>query len=171
MPAPRTDPPSTGSIWETRSNGRQQALLSIGCLAVGVLLVGLLYRAAPGDSNAQAGFWFGVVLLAIGGATLIAQANQRVMVDPQLREICIEDRRLFGRQLRCIAFADVQAVQVAYLRTRTNTAIRYFLQLQLQDGEFYTLFAPTRIYRGAADPQIVAGWQSRLNAYLATPAS
>jgi hypothetical protein len=170
MPALRPDPTFTGSIWETHSNGRQQAVLSIGCLAAGLLLVALLNNAPPDDSNAQAGFWFGVVLLAIGGATLIAHARQRVVVDPQLREIRIEDWRLLGRQLRCIPFAEVQSVQVAYLRTRTNIAIRYFLQLQLQHGEPYALFAPARVYPGAGDPQIVAGWQSRLSAYLAAPA-
>ncbi len=138
-------------------------------MAVGLLLVAWLYDAAPGNSNAQAGLWFGIVLLVLGSLTLAAHARQRVVVDPQLREIRIEDRRLWGRQLRRIPFADVQDVQVAFLRTRTQTTIRYFLQLQLHCGTPYALFAPERVYAGASDPAIVAGWQLRLKTCLATP--
>lgn len=141
-------------------------------MAAGLLLVGWLHDAAPGGSNAQAGFWFGIMLLALGSITLIAHARQSVVVDPQLREIRIEDRRpLLGRRLRRIPFADVQDVQVAYLRTRTKTTIRYFLQLKLCDGQAYALFAPERIYAGASDPAVVAGWQTRLKTCLAAPAS
>lgn len=155
--------------WETHNNSRQQTALSIGCLASGLLLVLLWHDAGAGEPDARAGFWFGVVLLSIGAATLAANAHQRVVVDPQLREIRIEDRRLFGRTLRRIAFADVQDVQVAYLQTRSQQALRYFLQLQLDGGEQCALFAPERVYTGAADPAVVAGWRVRLKGYLDAP--
>ena len=157
--------------WETHNHSRQQTLLSVGCIVVGLLLVGWLHDAAPDGSNAQAGRWFGILLLVLGIATLVAHARQSVVVDPQLREIRIEDRRLWGRALRRIPFADVQDVQVAYLRTHTHTSIRYFLQLQLRDDETYALFAPERVYAGASDPAVVAGWQTRLKACLAMPLS
>ena len=156
--------------WETHSRSLQQAALSIGCIAVGLLLVAWQYDAMPGDSNAQAGFWFGILLLVLGGLTFAAHARQRVVVDPQLRETRVEDRWLLGRRLRRIAFADVRAVQVAYLQTRSQHAIRYFLQLQLDDGENCPLFAPERVYAGASDPAVVAGWRARLEQYLAVPA-
>ena len=157
--------------WETHNNSRQQTLLSIGCLTVGLVLVALLQDAGAGDSNARAGFWFGGVLLLIGIATLAANAHQRVLVDPASREIRIETRRLLGRQLRRIAFDDVADVQVACLQTRSQHAIRYFLQLRLAGGEPYTLFAPERVYAGASDPAVVAGWRTRLNIYLNAPAA
>lgn len=158
-------------IWETHNNSRQQTWLSIGCLAVGLVLVLLLHDAGPGEANtnARAGFWFGGVLLLIGAATLAANAHQRVVVDPMAREISIEDRRLFGRRLRRIAFADVRDVQVACLQTRSQHAIRYFLQLQLDGGGQCALFAPERVYAGASDPAIVAGWRTRLTSYLDAP--
>lgn len=161
---PKSVPP-----WETHNDSRQQTALSIGCLTLGLVLVLLWHDAGAGDTNARAGFWFGVVLLMIGAATLAANAHQRVVVDPQLREIRIEDRRLYGRSLRRIAFADVRDVQVAYLQTRSQHALRYFLQLQLEDGTQCALFAPERVYAGAADPAVVAGWRTRLSGYLAAP--
>lgn len=157
------------TTWEIHNNSRQQTVLSVGCLAIGLVLVALLHDAGPGDSNAQAGFWFGGVLLLIGIGTLAANARQSVVVDPGLREIRIETRRLLGRQLRRIAFDDVVDVQVAYLQTRSQHAIRYFLQLQLEDGEQCALFAPERVYAGASDPAVVAGWRTRLNTYLKAP--
>ena len=145
-------------IWETHNRSRQQTALSIGCMAAGLLLVAWLYGAAPDNANAEAGFWFGIVLLVLGGLTLAAHARQSVVVDPQRREIRIEDRRLLGRQARHIPFAEVQEVQVAYLRTRAQNPIRYFLQLQLHSGEAYALFAPERVYAGASDPAVVTQW-------------
>ncbi len=159
------------TTWEIHNNSRQQTVLSIACLAVGLVLVALLHDAGPGHSNAQAGFWFGGVLVLIGMATLAANAHQRIVVDPHEREIRVEDRRLFGRKLRRIAFDDVRDVQVAYLQTRSQHAIRYFLQLQLGGGEPYALFAPERVYAGASDPAVVAEWRTRLNACLKAPAA
>lgn len=156
--------------WETRNSSRQQTAVSVACIAAGLVLMALLHDAGPGDSNAQAGFWFGVILLALGAATLAANARQRVVVDPQRREIRIETWRLLNRQLHRIAFAEVQDVQVACLQTRAQHAIRYCLQLQLAGSEPYTLFAPERVYAGASDPAVVAGWRTRLQQYLAMPA-
>lgn len=140
-------------------------------MVAGLLLVVWLRDAPPGGSNAQAGFWFGMLLLALGGLTLVANARQSIVVDAQRREIRIEDRRLSGRQLRRIPFADVQDVELAHLRTRKQNTIRYFIQLQLRSGEAYALFAPERVYAGASDPAVVAGWQARLKALLAAPAA
>jgi hypothetical protein len=158
-------------IWETHNNSRQQTMLSIACMLAGTVLLVLMRDAGPADSNAQAGFWFGGVLLLIGLATLAANAHQSIVVDPQRREIRIEDRRLFGRKLRRIAFADVQDIQVAYLQTRSQHALRYFLQLQLAGGEQCALFAAERVYAGASDPAIVAGWRTQLNSYLSAAAA
>jgi len=146
-------------------------MLSVACVIIGLLLVALLHDAGALDSNAQAGFWFGAILLLMGGTTFAANARQRIVIDPQQREIRIETRRLLGRQLRRIPFADVQDVQVACLQTRSQHAIRYFLQLQLADGEPCALFAPERVYAGASDLAIVAGWRTRLQQYLATHAA
>lgn len=154
-------------LWEIHNNSRQQTVLSLVCMAAGLVLVALLHDTTAGDANARAGFWFGCILLAIGVATLAAHAHQRIVVDPQAREIRIEDRRLLGRELRRIAFADVRDVQVACLQTRSQHALRYFLQLQLANGEPCALFAPERVYAGASDPAVVAGWRNRLNGYLA----
>lgn len=156
--------------WEIHSNSRQQTLLSAVCLVVGLVLVALLHDYDTAGSSRQAGFLFGVVLLAIGGATLAAHARQTIVVDPLQKEIRVLDQRLVGRRQRAIAFADIEEVQVACLQTRAQNVIRYCLQLQLHSGEAYTLFAPARVYDGASDPAIVAGWKTRLGNYLAATA-
>jgi len=157
-------------IWETRSNNRQQIVISVVCLIVGVLLTVALRDYGPSGSNRQAGFLFGVVLLGLGIATLFAGGSQAVQVDVDTREIRILDRRLIGSRTQTLAFDQVQRVEVACLQTRSQHALRYFLQLQLISGEAVPLFSPEKAYPLASDPAVVASWKRRLDIMLATGA-
>lgn len=154
-------------IWETRSNNRQQLMISAICLIVGVVLTVALRDYGPSGSNRQAGFLLGVVLLGLGLATLFAGGTQTVQVDAHAREIRILDRRLIGKRTHTVAFEQVQRVEVACLQTRSQHALRYFLQLQLISGDAFALFSPEKAYPLAADPAVVAGWKRRLERMLA----
>ncbi len=153
-------------IWESRSDSRRQLAISAACLVLGGLLIITLRDYGASGSNRHAGFLFGIVLCLIGGATLLANGQQSVVVDPARRQIRITDHRPLGTRRRTIAFADIADVQVACLQTRSQQVLQYFLQLQLHGGEPYALFAPGRVYAGASDPAIVAGWKARLAACL-----
>ncbi len=157
-------------IWETRSNNRQQFVISTICLIVGVVLTVALRDYGESGSNRHAGFLFGVVLLALGIATLFAGGRQTVQIDSQTREIRIMDQRLIASSMRRVAFDQVQRVEVACLQTRSQHALRYFLQLQLISGEAYPLFSPEKVYPLASDSAVVASWKSRLDMMLATDA-
>jgi hypothetical protein len=157
--------------WKIRSNNRQQLVISLICLIAGAVLVFSLHDYGASGSNRQAGFLLGVVLLALGGATLAAGGAQSVVVDPQQRLIRIEDHRLIGDRQQTIAIADIRDIQVGCLQTRAKHALRYFLQLTLADGQSRTLFAPERDFPGASDPQIVAGWKTRLDRLREHPAA
>ncbi|MEO8545647.1 MAG: hypothetical protein ABI434_18845 [Burkholderiaceae bacterium] len=156
--------------WNIRSNNRQQFAISLICLFAGAALAFTLYDYGPSGSNRQAGFLFGVVLLALGGATLAAGGRQLVVVDAQLHQIRIEDHRLFGKRQHTIAIADIRDIQVACLQTHAKHALRYFLQLTFDGGRSYALFAPQRDYPGASNPLIVAGWKDRLDKLRGVPA-
>lgn len=151
------------NAWKTRSNNRQQLVISLTCLIAGAVLVFSLHDYGPSGSNRQAGFLLGVVLLALGGATLAAGGTQSVVVDPQQRLIRIEDHRLIGDRQQTIAIADIRDIQVGCLQTRAKHTLRYFLQLTLADGQPHILFAPERDFPGASNPKIVAGWKDRLD--------
>lgn len=153
-------------VWESSSDGRRQTILSAACLAVGVLLVIGLHDYGVSGSSRQAGFLLGMVLALIGAASLAVSGRQTVVVDPRSRLISIHDRRLVGDKLRTITFSEVDEVQVAFLQTHSRQVLQYFLQLQLRSGEAYPLFAPGRVYAGATDPAIVAGWRTRLTGCL-----
>jgi len=157
-------------IWETRSNNRQQIAISTVCLIVGALLAVSLHDYGATGSNRQAGFLFGVVLLGLGIATLFAGGSQTVQVDGIAREIRILDRRLIGSRTETVAFEQVQRVEVACLQTRSQHALRYFLQLQLSSGKALTLFSPEKAYPLASDPAVVASWKRRLDGMLVTGA-
>ena len=157
-------------IWETRSNSRQQIVISTVCLIAGIVLTVALRDYGEAGSNRQAGFLFGVVLLGLGIATLFAGGSQTVRVDADTREIRIVDRRLIGSQMQIVRFDQVQRVEVACLQTRSQHALRYFLQLQLISGEAYPLFSPEKAYPLAADPAVVASWKHRLDMMLAAVA-
>lgn len=156
--------------WKTRSNNRQQLAISLICLCAGALLVFSLHDYGASGSNRQAGFLLGVVLLALGGATLAVGGSQSVVVDPQQRLIRIEDHRLIGNRQQTIAIADIRDIQVGCLQTRAQHALRYFLQLTLASGQTHTLFAPERDFPGASDPLVVAGWKERLDRLREQPA-
>jgi hypothetical protein len=150
-------------LWTSRSNNRQQVAISLICLVAGTVLVFSLHDYGPTGSNRQAGFLFGVVLLALGGATLAAGGSQTVVVDPTQRQIHVEDHRLIGKRRHTIALTDIRDIQVACLQTRSKQALRYFLQLTLAGDLPYALFAPERDYPGASNPRIVADWKDRLD--------
>lgn len=157
-------------IWETRSNNRQQIAISTVCLIVGAVLTVALRDYGLSGSNRQAGFLLGVVLLGLGIATLVAGGSQTVQVDADTREIRVMDQRLIGSRTQTVAFDQVQHVEIACLQTRSQHALRYFLQLQLISGEAVTLFSPEKAYPLAADPAVVARWKQRLDLMLATRA-
>ena len=150
-------------LWTSRSNNRTQVVISLICLVAGAVPVLVLHDYGPSGSNRQAGFLFGAVLLALGGATLAVGGSQTVVVDPSLRQIHVEDHRLMGKRRQSIALGDIRDIQVACLQTRSKHALRYFLQLTLAGDLSYALFAPERDYPGASNPRIVAGWKDRLD--------
>ncbi len=155
-------------IWEIRSNNRQQVAISAGCLIVGAVLTVALRDYGESGSNSHAGFLFGVVLLGLGIATLLAGGSQTVQVDVDTREIRVMDQRIIGSRTQTVAFDQVQRVEVACLQTRSQHALRYFLQLQLINGEAVPLFSPEKAYPLASDPAVVARWKHRLDLMLAT---
>ncbi len=155
-------------LWESSSDGRRQSALSLACLAIGLVLVLSLHDFGASGSSRQAGFLLGVVLTLIGGASLAVAGRQSVVIDPRKRVLTVHDRRLVGDRLRTIAFSEISQVQVAYLQTRSHQVLQYFLQLQLRSGETYALFAPGRMYPGASDPSLVAGWKTRLESCIET---
>jgi hypothetical protein len=155
------------NIWETRSNNRQQVVISGICLVAGIVLTVALRDYGASGSNRQAGFLLGVVLLGLGIATLFAGSSQTVQVDVEKREIRILDQRIVGNQHHTVAFDQVQRVEVACLQTRSQHALRYFLQLQLVNGETYPLFSPEKAYPRASDAAVVASWKHRLDTMLA----
>ena len=158
-------------VWESHSNSRRQSAISVVCLVLGLVLVAMLNDYGLSSSSRHAGFLFGLVLTLIGGATLLVSGPQTVTVDPVRQHIRITDHRLVGKRQHTIVFADIAEVQVAYLQTRSQQVLQYFLQLQLHNGESYALFAPGRLYAGSENPATVANWKSRLEACLATAAA
>jgi hypothetical protein len=156
-------------LWISRSHPGKQYLVSVGCLVVGlVLFVGFRdYRLAGG--NAVAGFYLGMLLAAIGMASLLTTGKQSVLVDPQKRRITIEDARPMSTRKRVIAFSEILDINIGYLGKRSNFVGFYYLRLSLANGEEYPLFAPGRFFAGASDRAVVAGWQRRLQGYLDRP--
>jgi hypothetical protein len=153
--------------WKSQSGAGKQLGVSIGCAAVGLamtLAFDHTFRGGVSDSNA--GFLLGLLLLGIGIAGLVFQGSQTVVVDSAARAVVIEDRTLLGAKRRIIPFREISGVQIGRLGKKSNFAVTYYLDLLLQNGERYPLFAPGRFYEGASDRSVVEGWRSRLESYL-----
>ena len=153
--------------WISHSNPAKQIAAAVGLFAVGVVMV-IGFRDFRGaDSNALAGFLLGVLLVVLGLVGVAASTKQTVVVDPRARRITVDDVGLLRRRTRTIAFDDVVHVGIGYLGKKSNFVTWYSLTLKLRTGGEYSLFAPGRFFPGGSDRATVAGWQHRLERYLA----
>ncbi len=153
--------------WVSESSPGKQLAAAIGCAAVGlVLVVGFRHFTGPGLTDSRAGFLLGLLLLGIGAAGALTQGRQRVVVDPSLRVITVEDFSPLGTRRKAVAFDEIERVGVGYLGKRSNFVGFYYLVLHLRSGKEFPLFAPGRFYEGASDRSVVEGWRHRLEGLL-----
>ena len=153
-------------VWTAQSNPGKQAVLSVLCSVVGVVLAIGFRDFRDSGTNALAGFLLGVLLLLIGVAGFLVSGKQTVVVNPKARCITIEDSNRFCAKKRSIPFSDVLGISIGYLGKRSNYVTWYYLVLKLRSGEEYPLFSPGRFFEGASDKSTVEGWKRRLEEYL-----
>jgi len=154
--------------WKAESRPGIQMVLSVGCTAVGlVLAIGFYDPSRPVTVNTQAGSLLGLLLLVIGVIGLLVQGTQTIVIDPATRCITVADKTLFGSKRREIKFQEIGAIHIGYLGKTSNFVRNYYLSLRLKNGEDYSLFAPGRFYKGAANRSVVEGWKDRLQRYIA----
>ena len=153
-------------VWISQNNPGKQIVVSLACVAAGlVLMIGFRdFRGA--GSNAMAGFLLGVLLLVIGAPGILMSGKQTVVVDPGVRRITVEESNRFRTKKRSIPFSDVVGISIGYLGKRSNNVGWYYLVLKLKTGEEYPLFAPGRFFEGGSDRSTVLSWKQRLEQYL-----
>ena len=153
-------------LWISESRPGMQTTASVASSVVGmVLAIGFRdFRSA--GSNATAGFLLGVLLLVIGVAGLLTSGRQRVIVDPRMHHISIDDSNFLGTKSRLILFSDIVSISIGYLGKRSNYVTWYYLALKLRSGEEYPLFSPGRFFEGGSDRSTVESWRRRLEDYL-----
>jgi hypothetical protein len=152
--------------WVSHSSFFKQTALAIGSMVIGLVLMAG-FRHFQGNGDMLAGFLLGVLLLVIGLAGLVVAGTQTVTVDPVLRRIVVDDRRLIGAGTREIAFAEISDISIGYQGKKSNFIQTYYLVLKLTSGGDYPLFAPGRFYAGAGNRATVEGWRRRLREYIA----
>lgn len=153
-------------VWKSQSNYGKQLTLSLGCLVVGLVLMGAFRDFHGSGNNALAGFALGGLLFGLGVWNVLVNGKQTVVVEPVSRRILVEDFCLFASKRRAISFAEVGSVGIGYLGKKSNGVTWYYLVLKLTNGEEYALFAPGRCYEGGSDRAVVASWRRRLEEYL-----
>lgn len=156
------------NVWRSESNAARQTALSVGCVAVGLLLAIGFRNFHGAGANAFAGFLLGLLLLAIGIAGVFTGGKQTITVDPDRRTILVEDQGSFGTKKRRIPFRDIKDIGIGFLGKRSNAVTFYYLDLRLGDGSRYPLFAPGRFFPGSSDRTVVEGWRQRLQQYIDT---
>jgi hypothetical protein len=152
--------------WKSQSSPGKQLMLSIAVAMVGIILM-IGFRGFESlNSNAGAGFLLGVLLVFIGIPGFLLCGRQTVLVDPQARQIIVEDSNRFGTKRRSISFGEIEDIDIGYLGKKSNYVTCYYLALKLRNGESYPLFAPGRFYEGSSERSIVANWKRRIETYL-----
>jgi hypothetical protein len=154
--------------WKSENNPRMQLALCSLCIAAGVILMAVARSVcSPGSASLSAGYFLGLLLVAIALLGYLAIGKQTVVVDPATQCITVEDKTPFGLKRQSIKFSDILEVGIGYLGKRSNFVRNYYLILKLRSGEDYALFAPGRFYKGASDRSVVEGWKARLEKYIA----
>lgn len=157
--------------WKFESNAGKQAVLALGCIAVGMALVfGFRHFDASGMSNSLAGFLLGLLLLLIGISALLVRGKQTIVVDPRVRRIVVEDANLFGVKKILIPFSEIADTGIGYLGKKSAFVTFYYINLRLKSGELYPLFAPGRFFDGGSDRSVMESRRQQLEAWVAQDA-
>jgi hypothetical protein len=153
--------------WKFESNSGKQTALSLACIVVGItLVIGFRHFNGPGMTNSLAGFLLGLLLLLIGISAFLVRGKQTIAVDPQSRNIVVEDTNQFRTKKRLIPFSDIVDTGIGYLGRKSNYVIFYYIILKLRNGEEYPLFSPGRFFDGGSDRSVMESRRQRLEEYL-----
>ncbi len=153
-------------VWKAESNPGKQSALSAVCLIAGLALM-FGFRSFHGSgTNEFAGFSLGVLLCILGVWNLVTSGKQSVTVDPNTRQIIVEESFVITVRRHAILFSNVVGVSIGYLGKSSNAVTWYYLVLKLSNGKEFSLFPPGRFYEGGSDRSTVESWQKRLEQYL-----
>jgi hypothetical protein len=153
--------------WKFESDPGKQTALSLGCIAVGmILLIGFRHFDGSGMTNSLAGFLGGLLLLLIGVSAFLVSGKQTIVVDPQMRRIVVEDKNKFGIKRRLIRFSEITDTGIGYIGKRSNFINFYYIILTLDSGEKYSLFSPGRFHDGGSDRSVMESRRQRLESCI-----
>lgn len=158
--------------WQFKSNHGKQRALGLVSIGMGLtLIVAFRHFDTTGMTNSLAGFLLGLFLLFLGVTVLLTQGRQTVVVDPQRRQIVVEERTPFGIRKRVIRFHEIVGTGIGYLGKRVNFVNFYFINLHLRNGKEYSLFPPGRFYDGWSDRSAMETRRRQLEGLLRQDAS
>jgi hypothetical protein len=144
-------------------------VLSWAIIVVGLILMyGFRNFDGSGFTNSLAGFLLGVLLLVIGVPAILMVGKQTITVDPNARQITVEDNSRFGVKQKIIPFNEIVDLRVSRLGNRTEGSVSYYVSLKLTSGKNYPLFFPA-YYDGRWDRSVAESRCSRLADYLGRP--
>ena len=123
--------------WQITSNSSKSFVLAVGTFAVGLVFIWLTRHVPVGDTNALAARWLGVMLAALGLAGVIWGEETVVTVDAGQRCLRIESRRRVGHLSVVVPFAEVEAVNVVRIGTRSDGTPSFWLQIARKDGKTF----------------------------------
>lgn len=154
-------------IWKSESDKNKQTALIVGCVIAGILLIYLSYNYYGSDiNNAGSGFVLGIILIFIGLYAFFSGKKQIITVDPNNRQIVVENISCLRNKKRLLKFNEIADIAIGYLGKKSNYVNFYYLVLKLKNGEEYSLFSPGYFYNGSLHKEIVEGWRERLWGYI-----
>lgn len=155
--------------WRIESNPAKQTVLTWAIVVAGLALAyGFRNFDSSGFTNSLAGFLLGILLLIIGVPSILMVGKQTITVDPEARQITIEDASRFGTKSRIIAFNEIDDLHVSRLGNRSEGSVNYYVTLKLKSGKNQPLFFPS-YYDGRWDRSVAESRCRRLQEFLGKP--
>lgn len=153
--------------WKIENNPKTQIAASLALLATGFFSVWLC-RNAPFDfsevNEITAGLLLGGMLIISGIGGMLFSGKSVIVVNPETREIVIENSNRFGKKLNKIPFDRIRKTFVSTLGSGGDEYGTFYVGLALRDGKDFPLFVG--IFDGIWDEPSANEKKRRLDSLL-----
>ncbi len=130
------------SLWITQRDLLAQRLARALILTIGILFLYLTsnYGKASFQNNMFSAHILGWILTVLGTSSLIFSHSQTIVIDPNLKQIRIDNHNFIFAANKTILFKNIEKTSVGFIGKASNGYMRYHVVLHLKSGKRIPIF-------------------------------